>query len=27
MPLLFWLGVSLGKDKQRSAFDYRESYR
>jgi len=28
MPLLFWLGTRLGKGKEdRSAFDYRESYR
>ncbi|MGK2855694.1 MAG: protein kinase domain-containing protein [Thermoanaerobaculia bacterium] len=27
MPLLVWLGASLGKEKKRSAFDYRESYR
>lgn len=27
MPLLVWLGASLGKEKKRSPFDYRESYR
>jgi hypothetical protein len=27
MPLLVWFGASLGKEKKRSAFDYRESYR
>jgi hypothetical protein len=27
MPLLFWLGTRLGKKEDRSAFDYRESYR